>query len=108
MTQRANWIKFKDFDYYLPDRFEKDGFIHTSKLEQVLPTANRLYLGEKDLVILEISEDKVRAKIVEEPSSSGELFVHIYGSLNKIAVNKIYDFPCEENGEFKRLPWEEK
>jgi uncharacterized protein (DUF952 family) len=35
---------------------------------------------------------------------SGLIFPHIYGDLNLDAVDKVLEFPCQENGGFNLPP----
>jgi uncharacterized protein (DUF952 family) len=43
-------------------------------------------------LLLEINETKLKSKLVDEPSSAGELFPHIYGKINKDAILKVSRF----------------
>lgn len=71
--------------------------------------ANSLFHGEKDLMLLCIDETKLTAKLVWEapahPSQGaapetdlGELFPHIYGSINVAAVVAAREFEEGEGG----------
>ena len=91
---------------YRPRAFEVEGFIHCSKREQVVPVANRLFVGKRDLVLLEIDRGALSAKVVEENLEGGEeLFPHVYGALPLAAVVRIVPFPCGTEGRFE-LPAE--
>lgn len=65
------------------------GFIHCSKREQIVDTANRFYGDLDQLVVLTIDPALVPSPIVHEPPEAGldVLFPHIYGPLPVPAVN---------------------
>jgi uncharacterized protein (DUF952 family) len=87
---------------YTPLRFSVEGFIHCSYREQVVATANRIFRGRSDLVLLEIDKSKLACKVIDENLEGGaELFPHIYGTLPLTAVVRIHDFPCNGAGEFE-------
>lgn len=89
-------------DEYRPERFESEGFIHLSKKDQILRPANLLYQGQQNLLLLVIDPDQLRAEVIYEPGSHGEveLFPHLYGPLNVDAVVDHVQFPCEPDGSF--------
>ena len=85
--------------FYSPDGLKNEGFIHCSTKEQVLKVANRFYASQKELILLEIEEDKLKSNIVYENFEGGmELFPHIYGPIPHDAINGIAIFTQEENG----------
>ena len=79
------WDEAKRAGEYRPPSLDAEGFIHSSLPEQVLGVANRFYAGQKDLLLLWIDPQRLRASIHYEPAD-GELFPHIYGPLNLDAV----------------------
>jgi uncharacterized protein (DUF952 family) len=86
---------------YVPAAFEREGFIHCSHASQVVATANRIFRGRKDLVLLEIDPSLLGCRVVDENLEGGtELFPHIYGRLKMSAVKKVHAFPCDEAGAF--------
>ncbi len=67
-----------------------EGFIHTSKAEQVQGVLERYYKGQNDLLLLHIDETKLTALLKYELAPSiNEEFPHIFGRLNLDAVIKI-------------------
>ncbi len=67
-----------------------EGFIHTSKAEQVAGVLNRYYKGQNDLLLLHIDESRLTSTLKYELAPSvNEEFPHIYGPLNIDAVVKI-------------------
>ena len=88
---------------YVPAGFEREGFIHCSYAHQVLATANRIFHGRQDLVLLEIDSAKIDCAVVDENLEGGtQLFPHIYGHLKMSAVLRVHDFPCDGSGGFSR------
>ncbi len=105
IAKRKDWKQAKTAGIYRGDTLDSQGFIHCSKVNQVVRVANSLFRGQKDLVLLRIKPDKVKAEIRYESGGGEELFPHIYGPLNKDAVIKVLDLEPGEDG-FYRLPKE--
>ena len=61
ITQQSKWEEAKIVGSYAPRSLESEGFIHCSTKEQVLPTANRRFVGKPDLVLLVINPEKINA-----------------------------------------------
>ena len=114
ITTRGEWQQAQSSEVesptYLPKGFATEGFIHCSYRHQVVATANRIFKGQTDLVLLEIErwsslpEGKscLTCQVVDENLEGGtELFPHIYGHLPLEAVTHVYDFPCDASGLFQ-------
>ncbi len=101
ITQRTIWQEGLKAGAYQGDTLKTEGFIHCSTREQVVETANRFFLGAKDLFLLEIDPLRVDAAIRYENLEEGsKLFPHIYGVLNLDAVLKIVGFLPGQDGRF--------
>jgi uncharacterized protein (DUF952 family) len=75
--------------------------VHCSDAAQVVATAGRYYAGRTDLVLLEIDPQRLSAAVIEEPSAStGELFPHIYGTIERSAVVAEHAFVPGPDGTF--------
>lgn len=75
--------------FYEADSLALEGFIHTSKAEQVQGVLDRYYKNKTDLLLLHIDETKLTAPLKYELAPSiNEEFPHIYGRLNLDAVVK--------------------
>ena len=86
----VNWQKALQQGFYEAESLALEGFIHTSKAEQVQGVLNRYYKNKTDLLLLHIDESKLTAPLKYELSTSiNEEFPHIYGRLNLDAVIKI-------------------
>ncbi|HEX2682580.1 MAG TPA: DUF952 domain-containing protein [Ferruginibacter sp.] len=76
--------------FYEADSLAREGFIHTSKREQVKGVLERYYKGQSGLLLLHIDECKLTAPLKYELAPSvNEEFPHIYGRLNIDAVITI-------------------
>jgi uncharacterized protein (DUF952 family) len=86
---------------YTPTTFGLDGFVHCSHPHQVIATANRIFRGRSDLVLLEIDSTQLQCPVVDENLEGGaELFPHVYGPLPMAAVVQVHVLACDESGRF--------
>jgi len=99
----SDWAAVSGDGTYAPASLASEGFIHLSRVDQILRPANLLYSGRSDLLLLEIDVACLRAELVFEPGSHGEdeYFPHLYGALNTDAVIRVVSFPCGEDGVFE-------
>ena len=113
ITTRGEWQAAQAAGHYSAPSLQKEGFIHCSKLNQVLDVANAFYRTLQDVVLLCIDEGKLAAELKWEEPAHPEIvedapdypvFPHVYGAINLDAVLKVVDLPQDENG--YRLPEE--
>ena len=83
------WEKFKDENFYEADSLKTEGFIHCSFAEQLETVLHRYYKNVERVLVMEIETEKLTSKLVEEPSTGGEIYPHIYGKINAEAIIKI-------------------
>ncbi len=88
---------------YKPGSLENEGFIHSSRQEQVLWVANTLFRGQPDLLLLEIDAARLRVEIRLD-AAQDTFFPHIYGPLNIDAVMAARAFVPDPDGFFRKLP----
>lgn len=100
IVSKSDWAAVGESAVYRGDTLDIEGFIHCSTVEQVLDTANFLFKGRDDLLLLKIDPQKLSAPVKYEDAGDGRLFPHIYGPMEVSAVVKIVDFPSGENGMF--------
>ena len=106
ITSRADWEAALPTGWFTADSLRTEGFIHCSTAGQVLATANRLFRGRKDLVLLCVETDGVQAEIRYENLEGGEsLFPHVFGPLATGSIRSIHAFPPGADGRFE-LPAE--
>ena len=90
ITTPEKWAEAQITGYYEADSLRTEGFIHCSREEQVPGVLNRYYQGKTGLLKLVIDTVQLVPRLEYELSpSTGELFPHIYGSLNISAVKEI-------------------
>ena len=82
------WAAF-DGDMYEHPSLAAEGFIHCSFAEKLDGVIERYYSGAERLVVLEIDSERLSSKLVNEPSTGGEIYPHIYGPINRDAVVNI-------------------
>jgi uncharacterized protein (DUF952 family) len=59
-----------------------DGFIHFSTAEQIAESARRHRSGQDGLVLIAVDPALLGERLHWEPSRGGDLFPHLYGTLN--------------------------
>lgn len=93
----------KEEAYFAPS-LEAEGFIHFSKIDQLLQVANSFYKGKTQLFILKVDSDKLTHELKFEPPleapNSGILFPHLYGKLNWDALIEKFDWTANDDGSF--------
>ena len=82
------WEKFKDEQFYEAESLQTEGFIHCSFAEQIETVLNRYYKNTERVLLLEIETEKLTSELINEPSTGGEIYPHIYGKINKEAITK--------------------
>lgn len=99
---KNDWLEAKQSGVYICESLKKEGFIHCSTQQQIIPVANRFYKGAHDLVLLQLDADNIKKEIKYENLEGGEdLFPHIYGPIYLDAVISSVDFMPGEDGLFE-------
>ena len=88
---------------YQPDSLRREGFIHFSRPDQVLRVANTYFVGQKDLLLIRVDTEKLDKSLRWE-DSQGDIYPHLYGSLNLDAVIGVSGFSLDDDGVFRDLP----
>lgn len=105
IVDKKDWELAKKHGVYSPASLNIEGFIHCSKIDQILTVANSFYKNQSNLLLLKIKEDLVKNIIKHEPPLEAPFseiyFPHIYGDLNLDAVEKEINFPPREDGKFE-------
>lgn len=76
----------KDGLYHGSAHDAADGFIHMSTADQVAGTAERYYQGLDDVILLTLDSARLQGEIRMEPSTGGDLYPHLYGTIPLEAV----------------------
>ena len=83
------WEKFTDETEYEAESLRTENFIHCSYRHQLDAVLERYYKNQTAVLILHINAHLLRAKLVAERSTGGEVYPHIYGKINKSAIVEI-------------------
>lgn len=83
------WERFRGRPSYQPESLAKEGFIHCSYEHQIDAVLKRYYSRADKVLVLKIDTDKLRSKLVEEPSTGNDTYPHIYGRLNTDAIVEV-------------------
>ena len=75
----------------------EDGFIHFSSEEQVVGTLKKYYLNQKDLILLKVDTLKLD-HLIWEQASDGNMFPHLYSSLDLSNVVKKFEISLKDDG----------
>lgn len=113
IASRSDWAWAQATGLYSPPSLETEGFIHCSRLDQVLNVANSFYRGQSDLLLLCIEERELTSELrweapahpkgnIFSATKNAELFPHLYGPLNLKAVTAALAF--EETVQGFELP----
>ena len=100
ITSSKTWREAQRQGAYRAPSLETEGFVHFSKPNQVVAVANVLYHGQKDLVLLCVSPEKLVAELEYEVGTD-EAYPHLYGPLNLGAVVNVVAFSPQPDGTFK-------
>jgi|SRR5690606_15378458 len=75
----------------------KDGFLHFSTSKSIKKSAELHRAGEKDLLLLKVSLEKLKGKDLrwEKSISRGEEFPHLYEDLPVDAVVEVTELPLD-------------
>ena len=102
VTPRISWYAAQKSGAYAADSLAGEGFIHCSKVDQILRVANTFFAGQNGLAILTIDPSRLVPELHWEPGTdlTTELFPHIYGPINLDAVVLVSDFEPGADGRF--------
>ena len=89
---RSDWEAGRAAGEYRAPSLADEGFIHASgDAAQLLRVAERLFPNRTDLVALEIDTARLPpdTPVIWEAARSGEVYPHIYGTINPDAVVRV-------------------
>ncbi len=80
------WEAAKSAEWYTPEAYEADGFIHcTNGIDQLVDVATMFYVADdREFRVLVLDVSSINSDIRYD--DDGQLFPHIYGPLNTSAV----------------------
>jgi uncharacterized protein (DUF952 family) len=99
IMHRADWMAACDSASYegSPDD-KRDGFIHFSTATQVPGTLEKHFAGQEGLVIAAFDPKGFGAALRWEASRKGELFPHLYATLNPHTALKVHALNPDAQG----------
>jgi uncharacterized protein (DUF952 family) len=90
-----------------PPSLDDQGFVHLSSPEQVHLPANRLYAGQRDMIVLRVDPQQLTDPVRWEPGVPTDpesmTFPHLYGPLPVAAVTGVTPYRPGPDGHF--APW---
>ncbi len=101
IATESEWNKNRDSEFYVPEKFKAEGFIHCSTNEQIENTANRIFHAHQKIMLLCIDADKENEFTKFENLEGGtELYPHLYRKLPKTSIKKSLLLLKNEKGGF--------
>ena len=92
------WQKVKQSETYLGSSKDiEDGYIHFSGEDQVKGTLEKYYSKQQNLVLLKVETLKLD-HLIWEQASDGNMFPHLYSSLDLSNVVDEYEITIGEDG----------
>ena len=97
------WQKVKKSGSYSgSSKDTEDGFIHFSGEDQVRGTLEKYYSKQKNLVLLKVETLKLD-HLIWEQASDGNMFPHLYSSLDLSNIVDEFEISLDKNG-IHKLP----
>ena len=95
---KAEWLEAKTNGKFNGSKKDiVDGYIHFSDKGQLKGTLNKFFLNQKNLILLKIDTLKLNHLIYEQ-ASDGNMFPHLYSSLDIFNVSNEYEIMSNEDG----------
>ena len=90
VMDKKEWNDFKKEKRFYGNAFDlESGFIHLSTKSQLEATINRYFQDQKNIVILQICETRIKENVKWEISRNNQIFPHLYGFLELFDVKKV-------------------
>ena len=97
------WQKVKQSEIYLGSSKDiEDGYIHFSGEDQVKGTLEKYYSKQENLILLKVETLKLD-HLIWEQASDGNMFPHLYSSLDLSNVVDEFEINLTDNG-IHKLP----
>jgi uncharacterized protein (DUF952 family) len=92
------WQKVKQSETYLGSSKDiEDGYIHFSGEDQVKGTLEKYYSKQENLILLKVQTLKLD-HLIWEQASDGNMFPHLYSSLDLSNVVDEFEINLTDNG----------
>lgn len=97
----TDWEALQASGYYAHESLQTEGFIHFALAEQILAVANKHFSDKTELRLIAVNPARLEFPwVMEDLKNKGILYPHLYGLLNVDAVEAVYVFGKNEQGEF--------
>jgi glutathione S-transferase len=103
LASRPLWEREPD-QPYRTDSLAGEGFIHCCFADQVAAAANRFYATATEVLVVTLDPARLTHPLREELSSSGKLFPHVYGPINRDAVTAVVPLAKGVDGRWGFVP----
>ena len=98
---KPEWLEAKDKSQFIGSKKDlEDGYIHFSGEEQVEGTLKKHYSKQTDLTLLKVDTLKLD-HLIWEQASDGNMFPHLYSSLDLSNVIEEFEITLTEDGNHK-------
>ena len=98
IIDKEEWQKAKQAGTYEGSKKDtEDGYIHFSEEEQVEETLLRHYPKKDNLILLKVNAFKLE-HLLWEQASNGDMYPHLYSSLDTSTVVNEYELPLNKDG----------
>ena len=77
-----------------------DGFIHLSTASQAPVTASLFFKNGDDLLLVGFDDQQLK-NLKYEPSRDGQLFPHVYGSIDANLATSVFELKRQADGSLK-------
>ncbi|MEO1270541.1 MAG: DUF952 domain-containing protein [Myxococcota bacterium] len=82
----------------------RDGFVHFSTATQLRATAAKHFAGQRGLVLVTVDAEALGDALRWEPSRGGQLFPHLYGTLDVRHARAVVPLPWSETAGAHQFP----
>ncbi len=98
---KEEWKNYSSSGYVQPDSLENEGFIHLSTGTQIEGTANDLYNGCEDCILLVIDPLRLQVPVKHERAENGNSYPHVYGKISLDAIIDKLPLNLDQKGRFE-------
>ena len=100
ICNKMEWIEAKKNMIYKGSKKDiEDGYIHFSNKEHLKNILDKFFSNQKDLVLLKIEALKLD-NLIYEQASNGEMYPHLYSSLDTSFVVNEYEINLNKDGSY--------
>ena len=104
ICSKSEWLVAKKNKKFIGTKKDvEDGFIHFSDKSQIQGTLNKYFSKQEDLILLKIETFKLD-NLVWEQASDGDVFPHLYSTLDTLSICNKYDIILNEDGSYTLPP----